>query len=520
MAVEQWALAIDLGTGGPKVGLVSNRGTVLGGAFEPVALHLSAGGGAEQDPEDWWRSVTTASARVTAAHPVEAARVSVVGVTGQWAGTVPIDASGDPLAPAIIWLDHRGAAQIRSLIGGSVRIEGYGVGKLLRWIRLTGGAPGKSGKDPIAHIAWLKATMPDLYAATTTFLEPKDYLNLRLTGRAMATFDSITLHWVTDNRDIDAVAYDDRLLRRAGIDRAKLPDLIRALDIVGPLTAAAAGALGVPAGVPVIGGSPDIHSAGIGAGAVPDFSAHLYVGTSGWLSCHVPFKKTDLRRNLASIPSAIPGRYLIADEQETAGACLDHLARLLHGDEAVASPKTYAAFDAAAARSPAGARGLVFTPWLNGERSPVEDSSLRGGLFNQSLHHGRDDLIRAVFEGVAHNARWLLGAVERFAGQRLDPITMVGGGANSDLWCRIHADVLGRTVRQAERPILVNVAGIGWLALAALGHLELRAVPAIVPIKATYEPDPAKAAVYDRAHDVFRRVHHSTRRLYARINPA
>lgn len=515
--MEHWALAIDLGTGGPKVGLVSNTGRILGGEFEPVPLHLLPDGGAEQDPDDWWRAISIAATRVTAAHPREAERVSVVGVTAQWSGTVPVDDQGAPVGRAILWLDHRGSRHVGRMIRGPIRVQGYGIGKLMRWIRLTGGAPGRSGKDPVAHIAWMKAERPDLYAATATFLEPKDYLNLRLTGRAVATHDSITLHWVTDNRNPAAVTYDDGLLRTAGVDRGKLPDLIGALDIVGPLTAAAASALGVPPGIPVIGGTPDVHSAAVGAGAVADFAAFLYLGTSGWISCHVPFKKTDLMRNLASIPSPVPGRYLIADEQETAGACLDHLAGLLHGAP-TRDPEVFARFDEAAARAPAGANGLIFTPWLNGERSPVEDSSLRGGFFNQSLRHDRDDLIRAVFEGVAHNARWLLGAVERFAGRRLDPITVVGGGGRSDVWCQIHADVLGRTVRQVDRPVLVNVAGVGWLALAALGHLDLDEVESLVPVTATSRPDPEAAAVHDADHATFRAIHRRTRRLYARLN--
>ena len=170
--------------------------------------------------------------------------------------------------------------------------------------------------------------------------------------------------------------------------------------------------------------------------------------------------------------------------------------------------------------APAGSGGLVFTPWLQGERTPVEDSSLRGGFFNQSLATTRDDMVRAVFEGVALNARWLLEAVERFTGRRMDPITIVGGGAQSELWCGIHADVLGRTMRRAADPILVNLRGAGLLALAALGHLRFADIPARVPIADTHEPDARASDAYDAAYSAFRRVHRANRRLYARLNPA
>ncbi len=514
----EWALAVDLGTSGPKVGLVSADGRVVGGGHEPTALHLLPDGGCEQDPEEWWRAITTGAARVTAAYPEEAKRVTAVGVTAQWSGTVPLGADLQPLGRAIIWLDHRGAGEVRRMMGGPLRIEGYGITKVIRWIRLTGGAPGKAGKDPIAHILWLRAARPEVYEATAIFLEPKDYLNLRLTGRPMATFDSIALHWLTDNRDPDAVHYDEGLLRLSGLDRSRLPELMPATGVVGPLLPEAARAMGVPAGVPVIGGTPDLHSAGIGAGTVDDFAAHLYLGTSSWLVCHVPFKKTDLIHNLASLPSPIPGRYLVANEQETAGACIEQLARFFHPDAERAG--ALAELNTAASRAPAGAGGLIFTPWLHGERTPVEDALLRGGFFNLSLDTTRDEMARAVFEGVALNSRWLLEAVEGFTRRRLDPITVVGGGAQSGLWCQIHADVLGRTMRRAADPILVNLRGAGLLALAALGHMRFGDIPALVPIADTYEPDPSNKRTYDAAYSTFRRIHRSNRRLYARINRA
>lgn len=512
-----WALAIDLGTSGPKVGLVAADGRVLGGAHESVALHVLPGGGAEQEPEDWWRAVATAAGRVTAAHPDEASRVVTVGVTAQWSGTVPVGADLRPLGRAIIWLDARGAGEVRRLIGGPLRVAGYGLGKMARWVRLTGGAPGKAGKDPIAHILWLRTARPEVYRATRVFLEPKDYLNLRLTGRPAATFDSIALHWVTDNRSPDAVHYDDGLLRLGRLERSRLPELLPATGVVGPLLPEAARALGIPAGLPVIGGTPDMQSAGIGAGTVADFAPHLYLGTSSWLCCHLPFKKVDLVHNIASLPSPLPGRYFLAATQETAGACLDRLASLLYPDGERGA--ALADLGSAAGRAAPGANGLIFTPWLHGERAPAEDASLRGGFVNLSLSTTREELARAVFEGVALNSRWLLGAVERFTGRRMEPITVVGGGARSELWCRIHADALGRTMRRAADPVLVNVRGAGLLALVATGRLRIEEIPALIPIAETYEPDRAVADVYDAAYQAFRRIHRAHRRLYARLNP-
>ena len=138
--------------------------------------------------------------------------------------------------PAIIWMDSRGNQAIRKVAGGAVNVLGYDPRKILRWVQVTGGAPGMSGKDPVAHILFIRDAFPDVYGRTATFLEPVDYLNLKMTGRTCASFDSIAAHWVTDNREIDRVAYDGRLLEITGLERAKLPDLVPPGTIVGALT--------------------------------------------------------------------------------------------------------------------------------------------------------------------------------------------------------------------------------------------------------------------------------------------
>ncbi|MBI5712136.1 MAG: xylulose kinase, partial [Chloroflexi bacterium] len=286
-------------------------------------------------------------------------------------------------------------------------------------------------------------------------------------------------------------------------------------------------------------GLPDTHSAAIGSGAVRDFEAHLYVGTSSWLICHVPFKKVDLFHNMSSLPSAIPNRYLLLNEQETAGACLTYLRDNLifsadelntHGDAADA----YKTFDRIVERvpagsdkliftpwlygEPAGSDKLIFTPWLYGERTPVDDHAVRSGFFNQSLKTTRAHLIRSVFEGVAYNSRWLLGCVEEFTGKRLEAINMIGGGANSNVWCQIYADVLNRTIRQVKDPIQANLRGAAFLALVALGHLTFDDVSSRVQIAHTYQPDPANRKIYDELFGEFVNLYNVNKKIYQRLN--
>lgn len=520
---DRCILAIDLGTSGPKVAITTMQGRVLGCASHPTELHLLPGGGAEQDPEDWWAAIRAATAKLHAQAVAAPTSVAAIAVTSQWAGTVPIDRDGTPLHRAIIWMDSRGAKYVGRVAGGMLRVEGYGVTKLARWIRRTGGAPSLVGKEPLSHILWLRHERPEIYRKAHKFLEPKDWLNHRLCGAIAATYDSIALHWVTDNRDPSRIDYDDELLRMATLDRAKLPPLLGATEVVGELTTRAAEDLGVPAGIPVVGGTPDVHSAAIGSGAVRDFQAHVYLGTSSWLSCHVPWKKTDLFNNMGSLPSALPGRYFLANEQETAGKCLEWLRdSVFFRDDALdpgAPPAdAIARLDAIAAESEPGSRGVVFTPWLYGERCPRADHSLRAGFFNQSLTTTRADLVRAVLEGVAYNSRWLLGAVEKFAGRRMSPIRVIGGGARSDLWCQIYADVLDREIEQVVDPVQCNARGAALLAALGLRHTTVDEIPALVTVKHRFSPRREHRDVHDAGFATFLEIYRANKGIYARLN--
>ncbi|HEY1443441.1 MAG TPA: FGGY-family carbohydrate kinase [Acidimicrobiales bacterium] len=522
-AESTYVLAVDLGTGGPKAAILSATGRVAAHAFQAVGIHLTEDGGAEQSPQEWWAAVVASARAALQESDVAPERIVGIGCTSQWLGTVPVDKDGAAIEPAIIWMDSRGAHAVREKVRGALNIQGYSASKLARWVRKTGAIPSLSGKDPVGHIHFLHDQRPDVYRATAVFLEPVDYLNLRLTGLARASHDSITAHWVTDNRDINDIHYDEGLIELAGLERAKLPDLVPTGSVLGGLSATAADELGLLPGTPVVAGTGDLHSAAVGSGAVGDFDAHLYIGTSSWISCHVPFKKTDALTNVASIPSGLPGRYVVADEHETGGACLtwfrDAMAFPHDALGDVAAPDNFfPLLNDVAACVPPGAHGALFTPWLNGERTPVDDHTIRGGFHNLSLSSTRADMVRAVFEGVALNSAWLLDPVEKFCKKRFESLAFIGGGANSDLWCQIHADALSRTIRQTEDPVLANVRGAGLLTLLALGHITLGDIPGTVRIKATYEPDPTTAAVYAELLKEFVNLYKETKGIHKRLN--
>ena len=474
-------LAVDLGTGGPKVAVLASTGRVVAHAFQAVGIDLTDDGGAEQSPQAWWDAIVASARRALADAGVAPEDVVGMGCTSQWSGTVPVDEGGAAIGPAITWMDSRGARAVRETVRGALNVQGYSAPKLAKWVRRTGGIPSLSGKDPVGHIHFLRQQRPEVYAAAAVFLEPVDYLGLRLTGLARASHDSITLHWVTDNRDINAVAYDDALIGLAGLERSKLPELVPTGSVLGGLAAAAAAELGLLPGTPVIAGTGDLHSAAVGSGAVADFDGHLYIGTSSWISCHVPFKKTDALTNIASFPSGIPGRYLVADEHETGGACLTWLRdNVLFPDDALVPPRPARPRTARrllrhpqrhGVAVPVGSHGVLFTPWLNGERSPVDDHTIRGGFHNMSLSSTRADMVRAVFEGVALNSAWLLGAVEKYCKRTFPSLAFVGGGANSDLWSRSMPTPRAVPFARLRTPCWPMCTAPGLLTLLALGYL-------------------------------------------------
>jgi len=520
---EKYILAIDMGTSGPKVALFSTQGELIGSEFQETKVMLFPDGGAEQAPDDWWGAIQTAGKRLLAKGLVSNDDIVAIASTAQWSGTVAVDQAGNALWNAIIWMDARGAPYIHKMVDGPIKIEGYALTKLVKWIQLTGGIPGKSGKDPIAHILYLKDIHPEIYRRTYKFLEPVDYIGLRLTGQFAASFNSITLNWLTDNRNIEDVTYHDGLIKLSGIDRAKLPDLKPANAILGHLLPDIAQDWGLREDVQVLMGSPDVHSAAVGSGAVRDYEPHLYIGTSGWLTCHVPFKKTDLFHNLAALPSAIPGRYLLTNEQESAGGCLQYLRdNILFQPDGLSTGEkpanVYKLFDQIAENTPAGSGKLIFTPWLYGERTPVDDHLVRGGFFNQSLSTTRSHMVRAVFEGVAYNSRWLLKYVEQFNKRSVGAINMVGGGAKSNIWCQIHADVMNRPIRQMKDPIEANVRGAALLASASLGYLRYDEIGMHVPVVKTYTPNPDHRKIYDELFHEFIAIYESNRKIYARLN--
>lgn len=493
-------LTVDLGTGGPKVGFVGLDGSILWSGFAPTDTTRGPGGRATQDADHWWRSIVRLTRAALADGVVDPARVVAIAVTGQWSSTVPADSEGHPVAPCRLWLDTSAAEHSRALVGGPVL--GYHPTRMPAWIRRTAGVPSPSGGDPVSHILGFTRDEPAAGGSARWFLEPVDALTMRFSGVASASAASMCGAWLVDVRG-DRTAYDPYLLTLAGIDGNRLPPLAEGLRVVGPIRPEVAAELGLPESAVVVGGVPDVHSAHLGSGAVGPGAAHVTISTTSWISCEVAAKKTDPLHSIATVPGLRPGSYLVADNHEAAGASLAWLARTFPGQD-------YDELCAEAATSPVGSRGVIFTPWLAGMRSPVDDRSARALWHGMSLETSRADLVRALLEGVAVQAAWLLGPVESFVGQRLDPVRIFGGGARSDLWCQIHADAMDRTLERVADPMNAQLRGAAFVAGLALGVLAWSHVAQLVPVDGVFRPQPAAVSVYAAARKALPRLHRAT----------
>ena len=506
-----WILAVDLGTGGLKTGAVSMGGEVLAHSIGHLHTTYLPDGGAVQDPAEWWAGLSEGVRAVIESKKVLPGDLVAVGITGQWGSTVPVDAEGTPAGDCLLWSDTRGGRFSAKAMGGPISLFGYSPGNILRWVQLTGGAPSPHGADPLGHELYLRSCEPQVYARTRTLLEPLDYLGLKLTGRMAATPASMILSWLTDNRPGSRPGYIPELVRRSGRDPARLPELLPTGTVLGPVAQGVGEELGIPS-VPVVCGVPDLHTAFLGSGAVAPYEAHITISTTSWIACEVPFKRTDVIHQMATVPGLRAGSYLVANNHETAGLCLKWF------KDSVAGSDSYEEVCADAATAPAGSGGVIFTPWLKGERTPVEDRTLRGAFLNVSLTTGREHLSRAVLEGVAFNARWLLDAVEAFVHRPFASLRILGGGAQSDLWCQIHADILGRRIERVAEPTYANLRGAAIFAAISLGRLSLEDVRGLVRVTDGFDPDPKARAVYEPMYAEFKGFYGRLHSSYARLN--
>lgn len=493
----EYVLSIDLGTTSIKAGIVDCKTLeVISHAQQSSPMKYPREGWAEQDPGELWSAIAEASR--SALEGVSPRKIAGLVFSTYLAGVVLLDSDGRELTPIITWLDERAHGLPREVFKGPLKVAGYNIPRLLEFLRITGGAPSKTGKDPISKIVWLRENEPDAYREAKVIGGLKTWILVRTTGNPATSPDEAHLTWLADTRRGRAL-WSEKLARRYRIPLEKLPRILSPLDVAGKLRSDAAQDLGLEPGIPVVVGAGDVASAAVGSGAVGPAEYHIYVGTSDWIGVHTNKRLLDVNHYIGSLLSAIPGTYLVIAEQEVAGALIDWVLEV--------TGLNYDSLEEAARISP-GSDGLLATPWLFGERCPVDDPHARGVVAGLSLRHGKLHLVRAAMEAVALNIAWAMKYMIRLAGKP-KLLRGVGGGFQSKAWASIVASTVGMPVEIVHDPRHASLRGAAVIATSVLRGSDLRREASRVPIGYTAKPDPEALKVYRRLLKVFEDVYKS-----------
>jgi xylulokinase len=503
-ATAETLLGIDVGTTGIKALLCrAADGAVLAASFAPYPLHHPRPGWAEQDPEDWWAAcgvAVRACLDEAAASGTAPASVRGLGLSGQMHGAVLLDDAGRPIRPCIIWADQRSAAECDE-IHARVGLE--------RLVELTGN-PALTGFTA-AKVLWVRNHEPEAFARAQLLLLPKDYVRLRMTGEAAIERSDAA---GTNLLDVRTGEWSREVLAALDLPATLLPPVRGSIEVCGTLTAEAAAHLGLPTGVPVAGGGADNACGAVGTGVVEPGLALLSIGTSGVVLAPSDAPRIDRSAPVPRIHTffhAVPNTWYLMGVTQAAGLSLRWTRDVLGGEPAV----DYDTLTGAAAEVPPGAAGLLFLPYLQGERAPHLDPRARGAWIGLTAAHQRRHLVRAVLEGVAYSLKdcfELLGE----QGLPLTQLRITGGGGRSALWRQICADVLERpiaTLAADEGPAfgaaLIAGTAVGlYPSLPAACARTVRLGAEVVPEANRAEAYRAQYALYRAAYPALRAVMH------------
>jgi xylulokinase len=492
-------LGIDVGTGGTRVVVVDDRGRVVASATDTHAPFASPQTGwAEQDARDWWRACSGAIRALLAQDGVAADEIGCIGLTGQMHGTVLLDEREEPLRPALIWCDQRTDAQCRAIT------ELVGAERLIE-LTLNPALTGFS----LPKLLWVRELEPTVWARVRSILLPKDYVRLRLTGeRATDVADaSGTLLF-----DVSKRRWSSEMLAVGEIERQWLPTVYESPEVTGRVSAAGSAATGLREGTPVVAGAGDQAAGAVGMGIVKPGMVSATIGTSGVVFAATAQPSLDPQGRVHTFCHAVPGRWHVMGVTQSAGLSLSWF-RDRFGPGATDGRDPYDQLSEEAANAPAGANGLLWAPYLMGERTPHLDPYARAALVGLTASHTRAHIIRAILEGVACSLRDTLTIFKEME-VPVQVIRLGGGGARSALWRQIQADVYGRTVEIVEAE---EGAAYGAALLAGVGAELWPSVDAacerIVRVASHIEPNATVVALMDRQYRTFRALYPALRDL-------
>lgn len=482
--MKRYIIAHDLGTSADKASLVDVNGRILCTHSVGYPVVCRQPGWSEQDPLNWWNAFCNCNRALTVG--IDPQEVAGVSLSGQMMCCLPIGEDGSALCPAMIWADHRADVQAKRL-EDALGADAY--------YRITGMRG--SANYTLPKMMWLKEHRPELYQKTISFLAPKDYINFRMTGRMATDPETAAYMHCLDRR---SKTWSTELLSKAGIDLEKLPELLPSGTVIGENREESCG---LALGTPVVMGIGDGGAATLGTGVIDPGEAYTILGTSSWVCAVTGSQAVDSRRSISKL------NYLDSTRDSgtmQAGGFSYNWLRNMLWEPGQAGGQDYALIDRLAAQSSPGAGGVLFLPYLFGERSPWWDSKLRASFLGMTAQTTRADLCRSVLEGVSIHLSLILNRileVNRLSG--IKSMKLAGGGAKSPLWRQIFADVYGMPITTVEYPNEAGTLGVAVLAGVSLGmYPDITVIQEFQRVTGITEPDSANVMFYRRLSELFR----------------
>jgi xylulokinase len=499
--MADYLLAHDLGTSGNKATLYSLDGKLVASRTCPYGTRFFNGHWAEQDPQDWWKAVCDSSRALLGG--VDPGQVAVVALSGQMMGCTLVDQSGTVLRPSILYCDQRAGKQADHILSRIDRKRFYGIA-----------GHRVSPSYTLEKLMWVRDTEPDLYKRTHKTLCAKDYINFRLTGRMATDFSDAS---GTNAFDLNTFTWSKEIVDLSGVDGEMFPQALESTAILGTVTREAAAATGLREGTPVAVGGGDGSCAGVGVGCIRPGTAYNYLGSSSWIALTVKEPVVDPEMRTMNWAHCVPGYLHPSGTMQTAGSSYQWLKNTLCDPEnrEAESRKVdpYLLIDEAIKRSPPGANGLLFLPYMLGERTPWWNPNARGAFIGLNLASRREDMLRAVMEGITMNLGIIVGIFRKHV--PIDAITVIGGGARSSLWRHLMADVYGcrvQSLNYLEEATSMGAAVIGGVAAGVYKDFDV--IHRFIRVEHTAEPDAETRERYLRIMPVFEKAYRSLVGVY------
>ena len=499
--MKRYLLAHDVGTSGNKATLFTVDGELVASKTFPYGTRYFNTNWAEQNPHDWWQAVCLSTQALV--QGIDVAEIASVSFSGQMMGCLCVDQHGNPLRNAIIYCDQRAQKESQAILRQIDPKEFYRIAG--HWV---------NESYSLEKLMWVQANEPEVYRNTFKMLHAKDYIIFKLTGQMVTDHSDAS---GTNAFDINTFTWSEKIIRLAGVAREMFPEAKRSIDVAGTVTSQAAQETGLKEGTPVVIGGGDGSCAGIGVGCIKPGIAYNYLGSSSWIALMVDKPVFDEKMRIMNWAHTIPYALQPSGTMQTAGASYNWLKNEICTQEVQQAEaqgiSPYELINDAIAQSVPGAHGILFLPYLLGERTPRWNPNAKGAFIGLNLAHKRADVLRAVMEGITYNLEIILSAFRKQV--PIDTITVIGGGAKGGVWRQMMADIYNAKILKpnyVEEATSMGAAIIGGVGVGAFQDFNV--VERFIKIESECLPNAANREQYLKMMPIFDKCYYALEEIY------